>query len=337
MTNDQRLRNIDFLRAFSILIVMFYHFRPFEGGELFKNGYYGVLLFFMISGYCIQYSVQSSRHFLDFLVKRWIRLMPALVFVSLAIWFLKLIGANYNLKDHYLYDFADIFKMSLNLPFIDLPFKVINKIFHTNFSYGVPDTAYWSLIVEFQFYYVQALLLMLPRKRMILWQVLILILFTYFQIKDVRHNNVFFEVGYFYPYFLFGISMALQNLRQRLTLIVFSVISVIVMTASNVSNPSIPFVLAPTLFMSVLFLLSLMYSNVFSRWGGWLQTVGIVSYPLYLIHQHIGQKFLNFLNHYSNPSVFKVLFVVFALFCFAWLVNRYIENPIQKWIKGRIR
>jgi len=337
MTNDQRLRNIDFLRAFSILIVMFYHFRPFEGGELFRYGHYGVLLFFMISGYCIQYSIESSSGPLQFLIKRWVRLLPALLVVSLVIFFLKSMGSSYNLKDHYQFSLSDLFGMILNLPFIEIPRLVYFFVTGQSWSYAVPDSAFWSLFIEFQFYFIQALLMLFPRRRAIIWQTITLIILTLMQIYQIRRFNLIYDVGYFYPYFIIGIASALKKSNEKWILILGSISSIAVILYANIFNDSIPFYFGPSIFVCLLFFLGIKFAQFFSQWGGWLQTVGIVSYPLYLIHQHIGQKFLNFLNHYSNPSVFKVLFVVFVLFCFAWLVNRYIENPIQKWIKGRIR
>src|SRR5262245_3961317 len=73
-----RDRAIDALRGLSILVVLLYHYRPWST-ELLGYGVYGVLLFFMISGYCMPASLATSASLRHFLAKRFARLWPALV------------------------------------------------------------------------------------------------------------------------------------------------------------------------------------------------------------------------------------------------------------------
>jgi uncharacterized membrane protein len=73
LSDDNRSPTIDYLRAISILWVLFYHFVSLK---FFSKGTDGVLLFFMISGYCIALSAASSTSCWHFYAKRLGRCCP---------------------------------------------------------------------------------------------------------------------------------------------------------------------------------------------------------------------------------------------------------------------
>src|SRR3546814_4454271 len=73
---SERNLGIDLLRVFLVGLVMFSHYGLTRGFIL--GGTHGVVIFFMVSGYCMQYSVQGRNggRFLE--VRLW-RLVPTLV------------------------------------------------------------------------------------------------------------------------------------------------------------------------------------------------------------------------------------------------------------------
>ena len=77
---EQRLAWLDCLRALAALAVMFHHFTPISAwaGGLFDFGRLGVLLFFLISGYCIALTIErpSPRPIAAFWLRRLFRLYP---------------------------------------------------------------------------------------------------------------------------------------------------------------------------------------------------------------------------------------------------------------------
>ncbi len=329
MNKNSRLANIDFLRALSIIFVVFYHYRPFYGDIIFSMGHYGVLLFFMVSGYCIQFSAESSSSGFEFLKKRWIRLLPSLAAVSILIYIFKNLFTEYNLKDHYLISFSDVLGTIVNLPLINLPEKIINR-FGAGYGYSLPDGAYWSLIIEFQFYFVISFIMILPKNIRIISQVLVVSLFTYFRISKV---NFFYELSYFFPYFLIGISFANEELLKKIALLLSSVIRIIIMRSYEVYNSSIPFDLNATLIALFIFTFCVLFPKVFKKFGGFYTFVGIASYPLYLIHQHLGQKLLNYLGFYNDANLFKLFFVVVLFTFVSFLIHKLVETPLQKKLK----
>jgi len=84
------LGHIQFLRAISVLSVFFYHLNF----NLFKSGYLGVDIFFVISGYVISrkiyedYKKKGKIDFATFYVHRFKRIFPLLFFFFLIFYFL---------------------------------------------------------------------------------------------------------------------------------------------------------------------------------------------------------------------------------------------------------
>jgi peptidoglycan/LPS O-acetylase OafA/YrhL len=135
-------QDIQILRGVSILLVVFYHLR-IPG---FKNGFVGVDIFFVISGYLMAQLYYPDRKF-DFFIRRAKRLMPAYlstIFLTILIGFLTLIPSDFK-------QLLDQTKASL--------FLIPNLYFWSQDSYFTgtqfnPLLNLWSLGVEFQFYLI---------------------------------------------------------------------------------------------------------------------------------------------------------------------------------------
>ena len=147
MNNLSYRKEITSLRAIAIIPVIFYHF----DFNIFKSGYLGVDVFFVISGYLISHKIISeiklgTFNFLNFYNKRIRRLLPALVFLILII--------NYLSSKIFLgSDLKTIFDSS-----------IFSLLYLSNF-YFLDNTNYfdveletqlylhtWSLSIEEQFY-----------------------------------------------------------------------------------------------------------------------------------------------------------------------------------------
>ena len=80
---------IQTLRAFSVLMVIFYHLNF----ELFSKGYLGVDIFFVISGYVISqriykdYLLYGKILIKDFFIRRLKRIFPVLIFIVFFVFF----------------------------------------------------------------------------------------------------------------------------------------------------------------------------------------------------------------------------------------------------------
>ena len=152
----QRIQTLDGLRFLAAIGVLWIHSwtlhgnpRCFIGGfdlaNLLAVGGNGVDLFFVISGFCMYYFYASksdfSYHdFYRFLVKRWVRLSPAFYVTTII----------YILVGKYIYHQK-----------IDGLNNFLHSVFYLNAIFGRYVTAahFWTLSVEWQFYFLIPLLL----------------------------------------------------------------------------------------------------------------------------------------------------------------------------------
>ena len=144
---------VDSLRCIAALAVVFYHLHrgAFEGvassatdalSSIFKFGYLGVPMFFVISGFVIASTVKASNVTLPyagrFIVKRFVRLAPP-YWLSIAI--------------DLLFIFITVHLLHLSGQLPSLP-KVIAHLFYLQdiLGYGNISSIFWPLCVEIQFY-----------------------------------------------------------------------------------------------------------------------------------------------------------------------------------------
>lgn len=163
---EKRLDALDGLRGVAILLVMGFHYfyhlesayykshlypygETFTGIPLFQYGYLGVELFFIISGFVIALTLEKSSSPLEFLLRRFVRIWPALLFSAVVTFFLL------NWSDS---PFALTRRQMLPnfLPSLTLTPTILwsGAFPHVDFITGV----YWSLVVEIRFYLIAAIL-----------------------------------------------------------------------------------------------------------------------------------------------------------------------------------
>ena len=144
------LNHIQFLRAVSVLLVFLYHLQI----DIFKNGYLGVDIFFVISGYVItsriylEYIKDNSFSFLNFYLKRFKRIFPALIFIlsiTLVIILIfqpvDLIVGNIIVYTFTIFGFSNIYYLYSNKDYFDnifilgeILFKSIIKLYKNDTS-----------------------------------------------------------------------------------------------------------------------------------------------------------------------------------------------------------
>lgn len=150
--------DISFLRVLAVISVLFFHFN-IHG---FSGGFVGVDIFFVISGYLMSQIIlkgidNNNFNILDFYKKRVVRIFPALLFMLL---FFSIIVA-FILPTQF-YQFQNN-AFSSTLFFSNIYYYLSSGYFdaasHYNFLLHT-----WSLSVEWQFYIIYPLFLLLTKK-----------------------------------------------------------------------------------------------------------------------------------------------------------------------------
>lgn len=168
MEKKGRVNILDVLRVVAVVMVILSHYYlnyP-DVGEKVAWGALGVQLFFIISGFVIYASLENTKNYRDFIVKRFLRLSPAMLICSTIIFvFFRFLYtgegyANSKLFSNYL----------IANTFIDPTF--IN-IFYGRVRYYYLDGAFWSLWVEICFYTLIGLLYFINKKNFIQYYVII--------------------------------------------------------------------------------------------------------------------------------------------------------------------
>ena len=117
LSRSRYIKQIDGLRGISVLSVVLYHFFP----DIFKGGFIGVDIFFVISGFVIskvlieEFEINKKISLKNFYIKRIKRLFPAFFLII----FVSSIFSYFILLPDYLLDFS---KSSLHQYFFHLIF-----------------------------------------------------------------------------------------------------------------------------------------------------------------------------------------------------------------------
>ena len=144
-------QDIHILRAIAVISVLIYHFgNPWK---ILQNGFLGVDLFFIISGFVVPLSLKEKKRngFLqdlkEFIKKRILRIIPALflcvgissIFLSL---FIPTAGSSIKVGISSLFGISNIYLLSTKSQYFN-DISKLNAFLHT-----------WSLGIEEQFYLI---------------------------------------------------------------------------------------------------------------------------------------------------------------------------------------
>ena len=145
-------KDIQILRAIAIIQVLFFHLNI----KFFENGYLGVDIFFVISGFLMA-SLYKDTSYKDFYIKRINRLLPPYYFTLIITLILAFSYIQYS-------EFIQTIKQVwFSLGFIsNIGFWYENSYFNKD-SFR-PLLHLWSLSIEFQFYIAVPILAFILRK-----------------------------------------------------------------------------------------------------------------------------------------------------------------------------
>lgn len=274
-------------------------------------GYLGVIMFFVISGFVIPYSMfvknYQLKHFFRFLLKRTIRIEPPYI-----IFIFVLLLVNY-------YTFVHLW---------GFPFPSTFKQFFLNITYLAPffkvpwiTIIFWTLAVEFQFYILTGLIYnTFVNKTLHKFIGFATLLALGFLIPESYQT-----VLNYYIYFIIGFQTFMYYTKQIKSLeFVLSMFSSVVFIAIFKEWEALP-VIAITV-------LAILYFNYEHKIATFL---GNISFSLYLTHGVIGGNIVIF-TKVGMPRTVLLVYILFNAIAFATLYYYVVERTFLK-LSKRIR
>ena len=335
---------IDGLRAISVCAVILYHAQiTIFGHQLFKGGFIGVDIFFVISGYLItsiilkELVTTGSFSFKYFYERRIRRILPIYLLVGFVVIFI-----CYLILPHKIFNFNFSSFLS-SLPFLSNYFFYNEALQYS--AVGNTDILLlhtWSLSVEEQFYLIfPFLFLFLFRKlnyRTIFVFIFIsgIILSTYLSI--IKPSFSFFSLPTRFFELLFGTLICLfeKDIKEKFEKYskIFSLIGLILIIISILCFSH------DTLHPSYITLLPLFGASliiIFSTFRDYVTKIlssklfvftGLISYSLYLWHYPIFLivKYLNLVE----GLIYKKILLFLFIFIISYLSYKFIEKPFRK-------
>ena len=196
-------KDIDFLRAISVLAVLVYHaeFNVFHHSALLGGGFIGVDVFFVISGYLItailkkNFEEHGSIKYMNFIEKRSRRILPLYFFVTFSVAFFSL----FILYPTQLKEFAESIIWS-SLFVSNFYFYLTTSIYGAESSLLKPLLHTWSLGVEEQFYLLFPffLFVLLKSNKNLISIITSLILFWF--LVSIIIGKIDFQFNFYLPF-----------------------------------------------------------------------------------------------------------------------------------------
>ena len=332
--------DIDGLRAIAIIAVLLFH----TGFQLFSNGYIGVDIFFVISGFLItSITVREINKgkftFTQFYTRRVKRLFPALFTMIIVV---LIMGYFYLIP----IDFQHLAQSSIYTVFYisNIYFSHLSGYFQPSVI-TLPLIHTWTLGVEEQYYlFYPAFLVIISmflKKRYSFWVLLAGVASFVLQLIIMSKGHV--DVAFYYfptrawefmmgGIIAFGTLPEVQNKVLSTLLVVIGLVFISYPFATHMKSSELSSVMA--CIGATLIIYSNTYSDnaikkILSTKG--FVFIGLLSYSLYLWHWPILSAYREFSALLPETLKISMLILAFAMiFILSYLSYRFIETPIIK-------
>ncbi|MGX1672127.1 acyltransferase family protein [Streptomyces sp. NPDC055400] len=344
-----RLRALDGLRLIAALMVAAYHYGGRDGEvsqawgtspkvqfpslhQWFAYGCLGVQIFFVISGFVICMS-GWGKPLRSFFASRASRLLPsywAAVILVTAVFALPVVA----------YKAVSPSDALLNLTMLQQPLGVDRVL-------GVC----WTLWAEVRFYALFALFIVLPganRRRVVLFCAVWTLAAAITQASGEPALKVILMPEYA-PYFIGGVGLYLLHLNRR-DMTAWGIVLVSWLIGQHYAVAALWHAPNPHFFSyrgsgSIILIVTLGFVAVGAialgllnriNWG-WLTVAGALTYPFYLVHEHLGWVVIEVLHRRIGlPSAVTFTLTVAAMLILAWLLNRFVEKPLAPFLRKQL-
>ena len=346
-SSGTRLRALDGLRLLAAIAVGVYHYLAFHEADaawgqqpatvfpqwsgVAAYGWLGVEIFFVISGFVICMSCWG-RTLGDFFRSRVTRLFPA---------YWAAVALTYVV-------------VSLSPAVMQgVPFSaaLVNlTMLQDAVGASRVDGVYWTLWVELRFYLLFALVVWqgLTFRRVLVFSMIWTVVAALARTAD---SDLLFMVAMpkYAPYFLVGVGLYLIH-RFGNHLLAWLLVGVNAILALHyalqrmahqaediVNRPLSSAVVGLVLAGGIALVYVIARGHLSWVSWRWVSYAGALTYPFYLLHDHIGFVVIHWLYQRVHLSAYVVLPVTLAsMLVLAWLVHRLVERPLARWLKSRL-
>jgi peptidoglycan/LPS O-acetylase OafA/YrhL len=338
-----RIKTLDGFRCLAILGVIFYHYfvlfaKPFSQDyypyhntysniPLFQYGYLGVHFFFMISGFVIYMTLDKSKNIKEFAIKRFIRLWPTLLIISI----INLIVLFFSPFKELIPTFKDLLPtLTITEP------RIWWRLFDVDVKFV--DGVEWTLVVEVYFYIVSSVIFFINKEKFfrnwVLYNTLILLLqfsITLFKIPRLSNYTTWLLFPGYVSLFSMGMYFYILYMRQKLNLFIhITAVCLIITQLIFLQKPGeLPFILS----FIMLFLMFIYRAS----WLAFLSNrifvkIGVCSYSIYLFHNNIGVVLIHYFSKLFNSSalyltVLPTVFIIGGTCLSVEIFVRKVSNP----------
>ena len=341
----KRIQFLDGFRGIAILWVVLYHtfsrwsnLMPFNAiyskNLLLVDGWLGVYLFFLISGFVILLTLERSKNFGTFIKNRWIRLFPSMLICVTII---------YLTRNFFFERPNGVPKLIDVLPGLTF----LDPFFYREFLHlplGTLEGAFWSIYVEVKFYIIFGLMYFyLGKTKSILGIFILFIVYNLVYYLNLNIDNSYlkllemicYKLGFsYFGWFTTGTLVYLYFGNKTNINLKAAVIAGILSVFGLKENPTVlllAFIML-TLFIATCkfkFLQKIIANKIFLF-------IGFISYPYYLLHENITiSTIIKTHRHFPELSTaVLVLLPVLLIISFVYPYTKYIEPNIQKKIKS---
>ena len=335
LSSRKRFAVLDGLRGVAALVVVLYH--SFDSGGIVPNGELAVDLFFILSGFVITYSwddrlvLPTSKG--QFVLSRLIRLYPMLFIGALGGIVFGVIHNFTNPSQAYSYPAGAI---SAVLSLLVLPYLQPNSLNNFVFTFSPPI---WSLFFEVVANGAYVLFVRFLSIR-VLTALLVIGMIGVVSLGDLggdqKTNFVagFPRViaGFFGGVLLFKLWRSGQLPMMRANIFISSAI---ILTIFVFSIKIRGWLYIPAFGLLMVAVINGINSRP-ARTDGWCEFLGLVSYPVYLVHP-MTLYMIMFIGHKItlSDSLFDVFLVghLIAILFVGYIFARYYETPARLFLK----
>ena len=346
---NDRLAHLDGMRGLAILLVVGYHTfarRPeltpfgFDYVEIypFKVGWLGVELFFLISGFLITMSIERYPNFFVFFGKRWLRLFPAMLVVTIIIFTTAALLPDRPKGTPALTDVIP------GLFFIEPAW--LHKIF--GISARSLEGGFWTLYVEAKFYFFAAIFYYLFRQHNLyyyLFAAFIAAVALNIANQFINHSliHILTSITYhgsfeYFGWFAAGTAAYYYHRTKQPTWLCAGLIAAFASCVYYINKEGLE------VFFNICVIVILFFSACVSDYvkkalsNRIFLFFGFISYPLYLVHDNmlIGMM-IKIHSLFPNTTMAEYLLppmalVVLIAFVVAKYAEPYMRNTINSYI-----